>query len=89
MSLGIVMKGFNAVYFGSKVDFIFEFIPQLVMLLSMFGFMDVLIVAKWLTDFSGRESEAPSLITAMIAMFLEGGAVPQGTAPLLGTVKTQ
>jgi V-type H+-transporting ATPase subunit a len=27
MSLGIIMKGFNAVYFGNKLDFIFEFIP--------------------------------------------------------------
>lgn len=27
MSMGIVMKAFNSVYFGSKVDFFFEFIP--------------------------------------------------------------
>ena len=27
MSLGICMKGFNALYFGAYVDFFFEFIP--------------------------------------------------------------
>lgn len=89
MSLGIVMKAFNAVYFRSYVDLFFEFLPQLVMLLAMFGFMDVLIIAKWLTDFSGREHEAPSIISAMIAMFLEGGAIPEGTAPVLGSAATQ
>lgn len=27
MSLGIFLKGLNSVYFGSSVDFIFEFVP--------------------------------------------------------------
>jgi hypothetical protein len=30
------------------IDFIFEFIPQIILLLALFGWMDVLIVAKWL-----------------------------------------
>jgi len=27
MSLGIIMKGVNAINFGSATDFIFEFVP--------------------------------------------------------------
>jgi hypothetical protein len=46
------------------------------MLLALFGFMDLLIVLKWLTDFSGVEggpSRAPSIITTMITMALGFG----------------
>ena len=62
MSLGIVLRGFNNIYFGKKVDFAFEFVPQLIILLAMFGYMDGLIITKWLTDFTGREGKAPSII---------------------------
>ena len=48
MSAGISMKAFNAHYFKSKIDFFFEFIPQLLLLLCLFGWMDILIIAKWL-----------------------------------------
>ena len=59
------------------------------MLLSMFGFMDILIISKRLTDFTGIESKAPSLISTMIAMFLSGGAIPENNVPILGSAKTQ
>jgi V-type H+-transporting ATPase subunit a len=47
MSLGIIMKGFNALYFKNRLDFFFEFIPQIVLLLALFGWMDTLIIGKW------------------------------------------
>jgi hypothetical protein len=34
------------------LEFWFEAVPQLILLLSLFGFMDILIVVKWLTDYS-------------------------------------
>ena len=55
MTLGVICKGMNNVYNRSALDFIFEFIPQMVTLLAMFGFMDYMIVTKWLTDYSGVE----------------------------------
>lgn len=48
MGLGVTMKGFNAIYFGNTVDFLFEFVPQICLLLALFGWMDSLIIAKWL-----------------------------------------
>jgi len=54
----------------------------------MFGWMDVLIIAKWTSDFTGIESKAPSIISTMIAMFLNGGAIPPNTEPLVGSAKT-
>jgi V-type H+-transporting ATPase subunit a len=83
MSLGICMKGMNAWYHRSAIDFIFEFIPQLVFLWCLFGFMDILIVLKWLTNWEGREGQAPAVITQMINMALKGGQI-NGTALIGG-----
>ena len=83
MALGVMMKGFNALYFRKMVDFIFEFIPQIVMLMGLFGYMDYIIMAKWTTDFTDREYAAPPIIATMIGMFLGGGEIPPGTDALI------
>ena len=88
MLLGIVIKGMNAAYFGRWAEFSFEFVPQLILMLAMFGYMDVLIVLKWLTNYSGIEHQAPSIIQVMIGMFLNAGALPEGTKPIFGEGKT-
>lgn len=75
MSLGVCMKAFNAYYDSSYIDFIFEFIPQIVLLLSLFGYMNVLIIVKWLTDYTGRENVAPSIINTMINIPLKGAEI--------------
>lgn len=48
MSLGIIMKGANTLYNSDMLGFVGEFIPQLILLLCLFGWMDLLIIAKWL-----------------------------------------
>lgn len=75
MSLGVFMKAFNAIHFKNSLDFVHEFIPQIVLLWVLFGYMDILIVLKWLTDYTGREGQAPSVIATMINMALNGGKV--------------
>lgn len=52
-----------------------EFLPQLILLLAVFGYMDVLIILKWNTDYAGHSSEAPSIIVTIVNFFLNGGAV--------------
>jgi V-type H+-transporting ATPase subunit a len=37
MTLGVFLKAGNAYHFRSKEDFIFEFIPQILFLLTTFG----------------------------------------------------
>lgn len=66
----------------------FEFIPQIIMLLALFGYMDLLIILKWLTDFKGIEYAAPSIISTMINTFLGGGAVPPDEVALIGSPQT-
>jgi V-type H+-transporting ATPase subunit a len=56
MSLGVTMKAFNSVYNKNKLDFLLEFVPQIILLLVLFGYMDLMIICKWCTDFTNRES---------------------------------
>ena len=77
------MKAFNSAYFRKHLDFWFEFVPQIVLMLSLFGWMDFLIIYKWLIPWRGGEQEpketnifyAPSIISLLIAMFLNQGNV--------------
>ena len=74
MSLGIFMKALNALHFGKKLDFYFEFIPQIVLLWCIFGYMITLIIVKWLIYYEDT-SVAPSIIAYMIDMFLNFGSI--------------
>jgi len=82
MSLGVFMKLANSLEFKKKIDILFEFIPQIIFLMSLFGFMDYLIFAKWLTDFGKETYSAPYVITVVINMFLKFGN-PGNDKPLI------
>lgn len=73
MLIGIGIKGLNCVYFDRKLDLYHEFIPMVLLLTCMFGYMDAMIIAKWTTDWSGREEYAPSIVNKMIQLFLNFG----------------
>lgn len=73
MLLGIAVKGLNERFRKDNIAFYFEFIPQVIFLCCMFGYMDVLIVFKWLTDWKGNEGNAPSIISQVINNMLKGG----------------
>ena len=47
MSIGIIQKGTNSIYFNKMADFWTEVCTGLVILWGLFGWMDFLIVAKW------------------------------------------
>ena len=79
MCLGISMKGLNAINFRKPLDFIFEFIPQLVFMLVTFGYMCAAIVIKWLQNW-GDGSGAPSIIS----IFINIGAANKSTGVLWG-----
>ena len=72
--LGLFLKGFNGIYFGDYVDFLFEFIPQLIFMCLLFGYMCLMIYIKWGTDWSDDPSKAPSLISQLLMLFLNMGS---------------
>ncbi|KAL0454145.1 UNVERIFIED_CONTAM: V-type proton ATPase subunit a3 [Sesamum latifolium] len=64
MNLGIVMSFFNALFFKNSLNVWFQFIPQIIFLNSLFGYLSVLIIIKWCT---GSQAD---LYHVMIYMFL-------------------
>jgi len=45
------------------------------LLLAIFGYMDMLIIIKWFTDYAGRTNRAPSIIVTIVNFFLNGGQI--------------
>ncbi|GAB4837861.1 V-type proton ATPase subunit a2 [Ancistrocladus abbreviatus] len=64
MNLGIILSYFNAIFFRSSINVWFQFIPQIIFLNSLFGYLSVLIIVKWCT---GSQAD---LYHVMIYMFL-------------------
>jgi len=54
MFTGTCLKGINAVYFGKRLDFMFEFLPMLAFASSLFVYMVVLIFMKWSINWNSR-----------------------------------
>jgi V-type H+-transporting ATPase subunit a len=77
MTLGVFIKATNTLHYKKLIDFFFEFVPQLLFLVLLFGYMDFLIIFKWLTDWGLDSPTAPSIITTMINMPLKLGATVQ------------
>jgi len=69
MTLGIFMSLLNGIHFKRPLDIWFEFLPQLIFLLSLFGYMVVLIFIKWLNPWTTQTP--PMLLNVMIDMFLK------------------
>jgi V-type H+-transporting ATPase subunit a len=59
----------------------------MIMMLALFGWMDFLIIMKWLhpwkLGWENDTNEAPSIISTMISMFLNFGQIQEGTIPLI------
>ncbi|XP_061350692.1 V-type proton ATPase subunit a3-like [Gastrolobium bilobum] len=64
MNLGILLSYYNAKYFGNNINIWYQFVPQMIFLNSLFGYLSLLIVVKWCT---GSQAD---LYHVMIYMFL-------------------
>ena len=83
MIFGICLKGLNDLNFNDCLSFVFEFIPQLIFMTLLFGYMIILIFTKWNTDYSNDYSKAPSIITQLINILIKKGSVDDN--PLWGS----
>ena len=54
MFAGTCLKGANAIYFGERLDFLYEFIPMVLFSSSLFMYMVALIFYKWSTNWNSR-----------------------------------
>ncbi|XP_073685438.1 V-type proton ATPase 116 kDa subunit a 2 isoform X2 [Garra rufa] len=70
MSFGVVLSVFNHLHFRQKFKIYLLFLPELLFLLCLFGYLVFMIFYKWLA-FSVRDSQlAPSILIHFINMFL-------------------
>lgn len=70
MTVGIFLSLLNGLHFRHTLDIIFEFIPQMIFIMSLFGYMVFLIFYKWCIDWSNSPHGPPFLLNVMIQMFL-------------------
>ncbi|KAK4429319.1 V-type proton ATPase subunit a2 [Sesamum alatum] len=64
MNLGIILSYYNAKFFQNDLNVWYQFVPQMIFLNSLFGYLSLLIIIKWCT---GSQAD---LYHVMIYMFL-------------------
>uniref|UniRef100_A0AAX7VGC6 V-type proton ATPase subunit a n=1 Tax=Astatotilapia calliptera TaxID=8154 RepID=A0AAX7VGC6_ASTCA len=67
MSFGVILSTYNHLYFRKKYNLYLVFIPELVFMLSLFGYLVFMIFYKWLAFSS---VDAPSILIHFINMFI-------------------
>ena len=84
MTLGIILYYHNNQYFDNRINTMCEFIPQIIFLESIFGYLSLTIIYKWLTNWN--ESPPPGLLNMLIFMFLSPGHIKDGEHLYIGQV---
>ena len=90
MVIGIILKGLNSIFEKDFVELIFVFVPQIVLMLILFGYMDFLIFVKWSTPYPMVSKEingttyeinenyiAPDIKSYLMNIFLRFGELPE------------
>jgi V-type H+-transporting ATPase subunit a len=47
MSFGLILRGINLIHFKERLTFLTSFLPQVIFMSSIFGYMIILIISKW------------------------------------------
>uniref|UniRef100_A0A3Q4G1U9 V-type proton ATPase subunit a n=1 Tax=Neolamprologus brichardi TaxID=32507 RepID=A0A3Q4G1U9_NEOBR len=73
MSFGVVLSVFNHLHFRQKFNVYLLFLPELLFLLCLFGYLVFMILYKWLMFDARYSSQAPSILIHFINMFVMQG----------------
>merc|ERR1719487_2058568 len=76
MIVGLFLRFANSVYEGNMLDFFCECCPMMIFMVCFFGYMDYMILYKWVT----LMDNPPSIINSLIAM----GMWQEDSAPMFG-----
>ncbi|NXS06607.1 VPP2 ATPase, partial [Neodrepanis coruscans] len=81
MTFGVVLGLFNHLHFKKTYNIYLVFIPELLFMMSIFGYLVFLIFFKWLAFSAENSTAAPSILIQFINMFLFPGSETQGFYP--------
>ncbi|XP_067672802.1 V-type proton ATPase 116 kDa subunit a1-like isoform X3 [Haliotis asinina] len=70
MLFGIILGIFNHIHFRNVLNILVEFIPEVIFLLSLFGYLVSLVYYKWVTFDVSKAGCAPALLIQYINMFM-------------------
>lgn len=70
MSFGVILSTFNHLHFRKKYNLYLVFLPELLFLLCLFGYLVFMIIYKWLAYSAKDSRHAPSILIHFINMFL-------------------
>ncbi|THH16939.1 hypothetical protein EW146_g3778 [Bondarzewia mesenterica] len=79
MTFALCLQIPNHIRFKRPVDIYNNFVPQMLFLQSIFGYLVICILYKWTIDWSKASIAPPSLLNMLIAMFLSPGTIEPGT----------
>ncbi|NXG08204.1 VPP2 ATPase, partial [Sakesphorus luctuosus] len=82
MTFGVVLGLFNHLHFKKTYNIYLVFIPELLFMMSIFGYLVFMIFFKWLAYSAEDSTSAPSILIQFINMFLfPGGGETTGLYP--------
>lgn len=79
MTFALCLQLPNHILFKRPLDIYANFVPQMIFLQSIFGYLVVCILYKWTIDWTKSPTQPPSLLNMLISMFLSPGTIDPAT----------